>query len=815
MIYILFLLGIASSFLLCGLWKQNENIIKICIMTWVFYFVEYIVISGILFWINIYTISRAIGIVCGVNIVCFLILYIPNKKKFNIEFQFKKYIIPIIICVCALPCVYSKFEFFGMGQDEGVYQTQAILFINGETGNQLDFPEYQALTTDEEKKYYADALKEQLGGLYNYDEMLPFASAEKELSDVSAVMHGVPTFSAILALWGKMFGISHMSDIQTLFYLCTIFILYFIFEKLSSKKSIATICTTLFAFSPLIIWVSKSALTEIELTCFVASFICLILNHDKKSIYASVLPIIAFCFYHITIYTMIPVILVIYWVSYIYTKRNEYIYASLVAIIAFLAGITMIEMIAGTYAFTYNFVPVYQILPFASEYNVVYIIYGCCILAAVFSIILLNCQVLSVSIFKGLKKIKYIIFYAGIACIIVFQIKIILSTREMFYGMKNAAIHTTLMGFALAAGIFIPIIAGVISLIWAKEFWKNQQNIVILILFLYCAGVYSCIMKPYIQYYYYYARYIAPYIVVILAFSVIMLSKLNLKIVKIAGLLSWLMLLPYAVFWINHKDDTRLLWQDIENFADEITSDDIVVIHPDEMKYYYLPLRAMTGARAYVAEKDYIEQMEQLSQHTSGNVYYIRHDMDLKDDMLETIYQKKYIMSEDNNIFDGKYIPFPKELSYSKHTIILKKLFKEELIYDFMSEEPSFAFDGVGAMESEFCWTNAENIYVNCKLKKKDYTMSINMGGKVPLNELNMEQYNLEVYINNQRIGTSVIDTENNGKKIDINIPARYLIDGRNILNIKMKLWSPSEYGSMDPRQLGIPLRTIEFAENF
>ena len=76
-------------------------------MTWVFYFVEYIVISGILFWINIYTISRAIGIVCGVNIVCFLILYIPNKKKFNIEFQFKKYIIPIIICVCALPCVYS------------------------------------------------------------------------------------------------------------------------------------------------------------------------------------------------------------------------------------------------------------------------------------------------------------------------------------------------------------------------------------------------------------------------------------------------------------------------------------------------------------------------------------------------------------------------------------------------------------------------------------------------------------------------------------------------------------------------------------
>ena len=38
---------------------------------------------------------------------------------------------------------------------------------------------------------------------------------------------------------------------------------------------------------------------------------------------------------------------------------------------------------------------------------------------------------------------------------------------------------------------------------------------------------------------------------------------------------------------------------------------------------------------------------------------------------------------------------------------------------------------------------------------------------------------------------------------------------GEVVLNIKMKLWSPSEYGSMDPRQLGIPLRTIEFAENF
>ena len=119
--------------------------------------------------------------------------------------------------------VYSAFhmvqiEYFGMGQDQGVYQTHAIALINGYNDLQLDFKEYDTLEPQEEKDCFKKMLQTQLIGLYNYDPELPFASQEAEKSDVSAVFHGVPTFASVLALWGSMFGISHMAGIQTLFF---------------------------------------------------------------------------------------------------------------------------------------------------------------------------------------------------------------------------------------------------------------------------------------------------------------------------------------------------------------------------------------------------------------------------------------------------------------------------------------------------------------------------------------------------------------------------------------------------------------------
>ena len=103
---------------------------------------------------------------------------------------------------------------------------------------------------------------------------------------------------------------------------------------LNIKLPVKIIVTLTFAFSPMVLWSSKSSLTEIELSCFVAAFIFFLIEGDKKVYIFHSYPIAAFSFFHITIYTFIPVVICIYWICYIYTKKkNEYIISSLAAIL--------------------------------------------------------------------------------------------------------------------------------------------------------------------------------------------------------------------------------------------------------------------------------------------------------------------------------------------------------------------------------------------------------------------------------------------------------------------------------------------------
>ena len=675
MIYILFIINMLLAFAVCGfLWKK-KNIVFLLVTCFLTFFCEYIVCSGLLFWCNHFSMVNVLIILAVVNLVFVVGGWIRRRTWFQVEWNLKPYIIPLVIVLCILPFTWSKFEYFGMGQDQGVYQTHAIALINGYNDLQLDFKEYNTLETQEEKDYFKEMLQTQLIGLYNYDPELPFASPAAEKSDVSAVFHGVPTFASMLALWGSMFGISHMADIQTLFFLCAIFLLNFCLDRLKIKNSVKAIVTVIFALSPLILWSSKSSLTEIELACFVLMFIYLILGADKRDIYYSMVPVAAFSFFHITIYTMIPMILCIYWFLYIYTQKNVYIFTSLGVIIAFAAGITMIAMIAGTYAFINNFTPIYSILPIANAQNIMYIIWGCCVIACIISMLLYIWKLLRNVLLQLLRKCRWIFFYGVLVLLVLYQFKVILNNRERFQGLTGAFTHSTMVGFAYATGIFLLIVAGVLCFFKGKLLLKGQKNAVILIMFLYCICFYSGFMWKYIEYYYYYGRYLVPYISVALLFTAMVFQTLSSRWVCIAGILSIVCLLPYSCFLINHKDDTRVTWNVIDRLSSIISEDDAVVINAADMMYYYLPIKTMTGASVYPSETDYLQQMEELEQQGFSNIYYICIDGEYVANA-EVVYEVTYRMSQDNNIYSGKYIPYPKDFSYDDKHIICSRMEK-------------------------------------------------------------------------------------------------------------------------------------------
>lgn len=811
MTYVLFIINVLLVFGACGFILYHNNIVKLCAVSFMTFFAEYVVCSGILFWIDVYSIHRALGLVAIINLAVTVMGYCRHKSMFKLEFDFRSYIIPIIISICAIPFVFAKFEFFGMGQDEGVYQTHAIMLMYGKTDIQQDFEEYDTLSTDEEKEYFKNALEDQLVGLYNYDPDLPFASEDKEISDVSATFHGVPTFASVLALWGKMFGIDHMSDVQTLFYLCTIFFLFFILEELGIKSSVKIVCTALLAFSPLVIWVAKSALTEIQLACYIAAFVYFMIRGDKKSVYWSIVPIAAFSFFHITIYTMIPVILCLYWVGYICTSRKEYIISSFAVITVFLAGMTMIEMIAGTYAFIYNFKPLYHILPFANANNIVYIIWGGCGIACLCGLILLN-RYLCEFLMKICKKLRVMGVRLVFVLIVLFQMLLIFNNRDRFNGLFSSLNHSTLVGFVLAAGIFVPIIAGIVVLWKTRVLTNNLTNIFVIILFIYCIGIYSNFMWKYIEYYYYYGRYLVPYVSIVLILSAMAFQNLKDGWGWGIGGLSLVVILPFSLFLVNHKDDTRITWNVIKDLSSVVMSDDVVVINPEDMKYYYLPIRAITCAKIYPAKTDYKTQMSMLTNTIAGSVYVILNGNDF-DTSLETIYKNEYMISEDNNLYDGKIIPFPKEFSYRTERVICKRMNLTKLEYNMSTDYDTIISSGIGAVENHFCWTNSEKVNLKCYLNKQKYRLEIKLGGEIPLEALGIEEYPLEIYMNGAFIGSVSINKNNNGKTLDIDMPIDVMLLGENNLMIKSSLWSPSEYGSDDIRHLGIPLECISFFE--
>ncbi len=650
------MMGIILAAIGCGYILKKENIVRLLVISVLGYFSLYIIVSGLLFWANAFSIMRALIIAAAAEGI-FDIFKGIRHGIFQVEWEIKTYMIPFIIILCAMPFVLTKYEFFGMGQDEGVYQTQAIQFMYGYNDVQRDFEEYDMLESEDAKEDFRVSLQEDLIGLYNYDTSLPFASEAKEISDVSAVFHGIPTFPALLGLFGKMFGIRHMSDIQTIFYICAVFLLYFILTDLNTKRVNRILCTILFAFSPLILWVSKSALTEIGITALILGFIYLVLSMKDEKIYLSVIPLAAMCFFHLTIYTMFPVFVAVYLGLYAARKKPGYLIAAALLNTAFALGMTMTMMIAGTYSFTYNFAPVYR-FPGISQENTALFFWIVSVL------IYLICLILYVTREKlgwlrhACVRLKYVLIRACLVGGVLYQAVIILSRREKYQGGFGALRHLTLSGYGFSVGIVVPAVAGIIAVFCVKKVFSGLKGSVIALLFMYCILLYACYMKKDINYYYYYGRYLAPYISIVILFSASALELISKKIIGIAGICSLCILAPYEKMLLTDKDDTRVTWDALENVIAQIRQDSIVIITRDNMKFYYLPLRAMTGAACFPETEAIVKEI----QLKHENYYYISNDLSQVDDA-ELALKEDYQLNEDNNWYDGRFLPFPLDIT--------------------------------------------------------------------------------------------------------------------------------------------------------
>ena len=326
-----------------GLYDRKSSFLKPFVCGTVFYFFCYILWSMLLFVTNQFTLFRAVlgTAVVLVALLTAAALLLRRKhgtllRLLHWDESIRTVWIPLVIVLVALPLILTKNELFGMGQDQGVYQVVAINLMNGLTDRQQDFAEYYNLSSADQTEF-ADAVRNYLMGYDIVPEEYPDTIYDRNISPVSGIYHGIPTYAAMLALFGKLFGISHMIHLETVIWVCMIFLVSFVCRQMQWKRCTEFLACAVCAASPIVIWVAKSSLTELFLAVILLSFVLLI-TAPNRSHGLSILPVAVFACYHVSIYTMIPLFVVLYGALYLFRRKREYAVLMLATIPLYLAS---------------------------------------------------------------------------------------------------------------------------------------------------------------------------------------------------------------------------------------------------------------------------------------------------------------------------------------------------------------------------------------------------------------------------------------------------------------------------------------------
>ena len=809
MVAITTIIGIILGILIIGMYEEESNIVKSTVIGTILYLFLSVIVSTVLFLMEQYGVWRTAILSTGIELVCLIILTLKNKK-ITFQFKFKEYLIPIILSLIMFPFISDSFGFFGMGQDQGVYQTKAIDLLHGTTELQKDFEEYTSLESVELKEVYSAEIKSKLAGFDKYDSRKPTLSEENQLSDVSGIFHGIPTFPAFLALSAKIFGLAQMHLIQALFWILTMFVIFFIAENLKLKKGVTFTILLTYSLSPIVLWLVKSSLTEMFLTLIIVMYMYFLTDKREESKILSAIPILIFSLFHVTIFTMIPLFIMLYYILYFYTKDKKYLYASSISVISFLIGYNIMTILSPTYSFN-NARDLYRI-PFklVTENNVRQVFLGVTVLVVLVNMILPKLKMDKlIEKYSTVKVWNVIVRIVTIVSFFMIGGKFIKKVRET--GILAGIKHNTLVGYCLITGVILFTVVILRLLFRAKTILNEKNSIILVVCFIYTILIYSTFFRPDIPFYYYYGRYLVPFIPVILLLGGICIKESSKVIVIGLNIFLIAFLTPYTVVVATQDDDTRMSYAILDELSGYVKAGDAVIIDPALMSRTFIPLKEMAEVAVY-PDSQYRDMLMNEINEKYENIYVLTLETYGYDDLFTIIYKNANVKSEDFGNKIAKYLPFPKGFDESKEDIILYRYNKVKTNYNF-SEGIETPTQGFGPLEHEraFVWTYSKESYITCFLEAgKDYELVIDLGPAIPLSQLQKESIEFEVYLNDICIDIIEIKQGIAIEQVILQVSGDY-VQAKNNLKFVCETWSPMDYGLNDSRRLGIGIKSVEF----
>ena len=642
---------------------------KLLLLNWItssfsFTIMGYVLSSALLFTVNGFGIRKALLleiILAGL----FISGIILRKKKHGdflwgkLDTDLRPCLIPLCLVVIGLIVSWGNFGYFGMGQDQGVYQVKAINLIYGATNRVYSFNEYDTLDSDEEKEsYYNNVLTRQLG--LDLIDATPVenqvlasfrTNEEKTHGHTDGIFHGIPTYPALLALWGTIAGLSSMNGIQTLLYILALLTLWFTAENLRLKKGVSTLVCLLFMLSPEVVWVSKSTLTEALLALIIIRFMYELTSPEPQRRWWSVWMVLMFALVHVSIFVMIWMFFLLYTLLYLYNGDRQYVRALRISAVAFMGGYTFMTLTAPRYAL-YNTVMLW-IGPVSSS-NIYWIFMAAGGLIILLSFFLPRFQIKDrFSSFVRGNGGAWLLRGVIILCLTVsFLLSLLKSGGRSF---EQTLLTNGVYNMIWMTGlIFLPI--ALFSLIRRPQaMLKDEVHLGIMVLFGFAVLLMCSFLKSDIAYCYYFGRYLTPYIPIAAVVIGMIWNCYSGKTIGISLAAGAILLAPFDSVMLWRQDDTFSTYDTFSRIIDSVSTGNSAVILEDHVPQFMIPVKTITGNACYFAEKDSDTQAAKLSA-SYDNVFCITGS---EKNWVPVTKITDAICMDDNSSFRLPYCPFP------------------------------------------------------------------------------------------------------------------------------------------------------------
>ncbi len=748
------------------IWFKEADIIQSIALSIAIFGFLFVIVSGFYFTFDLFsffpvllTILLPSAFFVGKDVV--------KKRKFSFQFApmpRKEMGMQIGLVLFAFLLTSVKFELYCNGQDQGLYQAEALELYMGHTEVEHDFPEYRILTSKEDQATYYEMLTKTIVGYYplSASPIVSFGEEER-ISDVSGMYHGVQTFPAVLALGAKLFGLRNMMQIQTAFFLCAVLLLYATLRKLGIQWNHRFLLLLVFLISPLVIWISKSSFTEMFLTMCVCFYLYLLAGADTapKRLLAA-LPLTAFAFVHMSFLQFYPAFILVGVLFYLHSGHKEFLWANVLSSVGLAFSYFMMDRIAPQYF--YNNASRLFFRNLITADNFLLWVYAGTVVVISLSFLLSRVKNVTKHYNKAVAVSRLIPSASLIILSIIIRNVIIVGLKSLpgdfgridltLYngtGFLPAFGHSSLYAFAMATGMFVLPYIIILLMVKFHVFLETPVKLSFSFLFVYLILVQSAFFNKQVFFYYYYSRYLVVCIPVICVMFAILFDRFKKSWVRwvVIGA-SVCVMAGFDIPLLANKDLTMLEWDALLDVQQEIKPNSAVIMDEERALLMGPQLRTLSGAALFPLLDDFETEVQLLSQ-TYEQVYFLTDDFVIADkrivlDEFGVAYRNQYL--EQNNMGYGALYP-----------IHFEKVPKELVLYEYHMTD------------SEWMDISSERIGVTNGTKEESYISTNGQGGIVmygPYVGLTAGRYTLRIPIEvlrqeKQSIGSIYIGSVDKG----------------------------------------------------